>query len=82
MIANILAADAPFNPGGRDQKVKIQFLPELVTLHITLKRTTHAKNGGNILPAHPPPPNTHDTRDGVKRSKFNFCRIWSCCLSN
>ena len=32
----------------------------------------------NILPADPPPP---DPRDGFKRSKLNFFRTWSCCIS-
>ena len=41
----------------------------------------------NILPAipYPPPPtHTHTTNpgDGVSRSKLNFFRTWSCCISN
>ena len=31
----------------------------------------------NILPADHPP----DPGDGVDRSKFNFFRTWSCCIS-
>ena len=29
-----------------------------------------------------PPPPPPDPWDGVKRSKFNFYRTWSCCISN
>ena len=33
----------------------------------------------NILPADPPP--YPDPGDVVNRSKFNFFRTWSCCIS-
>ena len=32
----------------------------------------------NILPTDPP----QDSGDGVNRSKLNFFRTWSCCMSN
>ena len=35
----------------------------------------------NLLPADTPPPPPHPG-DGAKRSKVNFFRTWSCCLSN
>ena len=35
----------------------------------------------NILPADPPPPPYPDPGDVVNRSKFNFFRTWSCCIS-
>ena len=43
-------------------------------------KSTHQmqQHGSNILPAYPLP----EPRDGVNRSKFNFFKTWSCCISN
>ena len=52
---------------------------ELVTLHI---KENHACSNiiANIFLADTP--THHPPGDGVNRSKFNFFRAWSCCISN
>ena len=44
----------------------------------------HGNMVANSLPADPPPPPPPATAqgDGVNRTKFNFYRTWSCCISN
>ena len=53
-----------------------------MNLHIKLKGITNAATWKQIFYQQiliPPPPTIGV---GVKRSKFNFLRTWSCCISN
>ena len=81
---------SPLRPWGWGQSVKIQLFQSMVMLYIKLKRIT---NAATWLSADPPPPptppinvhgqgNMHTLVSIFNRSKFNFSRIWSCCLSN
>ena len=85
MVANILHAAPPPPPHThcppRGQKVKIQFFQNMVMLHIKLTGIRKCNNMvAKVLSADPPTP--HYLGDGVKRSKFNFIRTISCCISN
>ena len=73
MLANVLLAEAPTLPDTRGKKVKIRLFQNDFMLHIKLKGITNAATlfcPQTALPDH-----------GVKRSKFNFFRAWSCCIS-
>ena len=69
----------PSGPWRWGQKVKIQFFKNMVIVHIKLKGITSAATWWQIFcPQTPPPP--HDPRG--QKVRFNFFRIWSCCISN
>ena len=68
MVANIMPADPPTDPGG--QKVKIQLFQNIVILHNKIKGNHECSNMvANILPAAPPPPSPDPW---VKRSNLTF----------
>ena len=71
----------PLPPDPYGQKVKIQPFRDMVMLHIKFIGIRKCSNMvANILPSDPHPPPPHLTQ-GVKRSKFNFFRTMSCCIS-
>ena len=70
------ARSPPPDPVGQ---VKIHFFSEHGHVAYKIKWNQECNNMvANILPAAPPP----SLDPGVKRSKFNFFRRWSCCISN
>ena len=82
----IFCPQTPLHPsspdhGGWGRKVKIQLFLNMVKLHIKLNGIMNAATWQQIyLPAPPPPP--PNPVGGVKRSKFNFFRTWSYCISH
>ena len=80
MVANILPADR-FTPchWSWGQKVSFQLFQYMAMLHIKLKGIMNAATWYQIFCLQ-----TSDPRDGVtvNRSKVNFFRTWSCCISN
>ena len=82
MVANILPADRPTPyPWGWGEKVNFQLFSERGQIAYQIKGNHECSNMvAFFLPAYTPPP--FDPRDGVNRSKVNFFRTWSCCISN
>ena len=80
MSRSIMPAD-PYptpTPNPLTLKVKIQLFSEHGHVAYQIKEFYKCSNMvANILPADSPDPG-----DGVNRSKFNFFRTWSCCISN
>ena len=82
MVANILLSDPTTlpnsDPGDWFTRSKTTFSEHG---HVTyqIKENHECSNMmANILLADPLAP---DPGDGVSRSKFNFSRTWSCCIS-
>ena len=69
-----------FDPENVGWKMMYNF-HNMVMLHIKLIGITKCSNmEANILPTEPTPSPTA-LRNGIKWSKFNFFRTWSCCIS-
>ena len=75
MVANTLPEDPPPTLGFKGSKFN---LFSTCMLHIKLKGITHAATRSQISCLQIP----SDPGGGVKRSKFDFFRTKSCCISN
>ena len=76
MVVNILPADLPTLTLGLGSKGHNSIFSEHVPVAYQIKGKHGSKYFACIFPF-PPPHNP-----GVKRSKFNFLRTWSCYISN
>ena len=79
VVANIMPNDPPPPTLGMGSTDKLQLFQNMVLLHIKLKRITKCSSMvANIFSRRPLP----DPGDEVNRSKLNFFRTWSFCISN
>ena len=77
MVANILSADGALVIGSKGQKSTFSEHGHVAYQINAITKCN--KMVANIMPADPLSPMIQG--DGVNRSKSNFFRTWSCCIS-